>query len=104
MCEPTAVDHLQANAVLSDVGHSVPTHEPRERWPERPLAGTTILVGIVRVGPAGSRRRHCFESGSQRRPNCEPANTLGAEPTSVSSASPHRWDDTDCVPGTEDLI
>jgi len=30
------MDHLQADAALSDVDHSLPAYEPRERWPERP--------------------------------------------------------------------
>ena len=30
------MDHLQADAALSDVDHSLPAHESRERWPERP--------------------------------------------------------------------
>jgi len=33
---PSGRTHLQVDAALSDVGHSVPAHEPRERWPERP--------------------------------------------------------------------
>ena len=103
MCEPTAMDHLQADAALSDVDHSLPAYEPRERRPERPPSPTRrFSPGTVRVESAGSRRRHRLESGSQRRRNCESANTLGAEPTGVGSASPHRRGDTGRISGTQD--